>query len=509
MTETITRPIRVVRTTGWDEAQAAQTTSASSLARALDNSVEGSRLPPAPRALKLRQEAHPALTTLVHDRPLHALVDEVVAQRLDGVLDALAGVHDESAFFAADLSAVYEAVEMWRNSPIGSRVEIFYAVKCNPSPMVLHLLSLMGVNFDCASITEFAQVLALPSAPSPDRVIFANPCKPPSHIRAAQNAGVERMTFDNADELHKIKRVHPNAKLVLRILTDDSKSLCRLGLKFGAPLDTCPGLLKLAKQLGLNVVGVSFHVGSGCKDPEQFADAIWRARKVFDMAKEAGFNLDLLDIGGGFERETFAQMSEVVAENLTLYFPEDKGVRVIAEPGRLLVSSAFTLATSIIARRRALEASAAPAEEGGTDVMYYINDGVYGSFNCIMFDHQIVHPYPLTLGNTLANPAARPAFPPPPNVALPTDLTVQLGYDNTERASVWGPTCDSIDCVREVVHLPRGTEVGDWLGWGEMGAYTLCAASTFNGFDKSPVYWTNGEGERGQKVKKLLGDFRA
>lgn len=303
------------------------------------------------------------------------------------------------------------------------------------------------------------------------------------------------MTFDNADELHKIKRYSPNAKLVLRMLTDDSKSLCRLGLKFGAPLSTCPGLLSLARNLGLNVIGVSFHVGSGCKDPMQFADAVWRARKVFDMGKEVGYEFKFLDVGGGFERETFQEMSEVVKSSLDLYFPEEQGVRVVAEPGRFLVSSAFTLATNIIAQRRALDGSA-PAnaeEEGegeGADVMYYINDGVYGSFNCIMFDHQIVHPYPLTISSTLTT--ARPSFPPAPNVALPVDLPVLLGYEDTEKASVWGPTCDSIDCVRSVVRLPKGLEVGDWLAWGEMGAYTLCAASTFNGFERSPVSWTTG-----------------
>lgn len=97
-----------------------------------------------------------------------------------------------------------------------------------------------------------------------------------------------------------------------------------------------------------------------------------------------------------------------------------------------------------------------------------------------MFDHQIVHPYPLTIGSELTT--ARPSFPPPPNVALPVDLPVQLGYLDNEKASVWGPTCDSIDCVRQVVKLPKGLEVGDWLAWGEMGAYTLCAASTFNGY---------------------------
>jgi ornithine decarboxylase len=387
--------------------------------------------------------------------------------------------------------------------------------------MVLHLLSLLGTNFDCASTAEFQQVLALPSAPSPDRIIFANPTKPASFIRTANNAGVEMMTFDNADELHKIKRAHPTAKLVLRILTDDSKSLCRLGLKFGAPLDTCPGLLQLAQELGLNVIGVSFHVGSGCKEPEQFADAIWRAKRVFDMGAAAGYTFNLLDIGGGFERETFTQMSEVITDNLNLYFPVDEGVRVIAEPGRLLVSSAFTLATNIIARRRALETSSsasasssssapAPAADSeGADVMYYINDGVYGSFNCIMFDHQIVHPYPLTLGNAPAPATARPAFPPPPNVEMATDLTVQLGYTATERASVWGPTCDSIDLIRQLVALPTGVEVGDWLGWAEMGAYTLCAASTFNGFGRAGIQWTTGgESENARKTRAALASFR-
>lgn len=270
---------------------------------------------------------------------LAPVTDETLEQVLQRGLAARASEGDESAFFACDLSAVYEAVELWRNSAIGSRVEIFYAVKCNPSPVILHFLSLLGMSFDCASSAEINQVLSLPTAPRPDRIIFANPCKPASFVRAAQQTGVDMMTFDNADELHKIKRIHPNAKLVLRMLTDDSKSLCRLGLKFGAPLSTCPGLLALARQLGLNVIGVSFHVGSGCKDPLQFADAVWRARRVFDMGKEAGYDFKFLDVGGGFERETFHEMSQVVKDSLDLYFPEEEGVRVVAEPGRFLVSS--------------------------------------------------------------------------------------------------------------------------------------------------------------------------
>ncbi|KAJ9118687.1 hypothetical protein QFC22_003907 [Naganishia vaughanmartiniae] len=423
----------------------------------------------------------------------------------------------EQAFFVGDLSATYEAVKTWRNSPLGDRVEIFYAVKCNPSPVVLHLLSLMGTSFDCASTAEIDLVLSLPAAPSGDRIIFANPCKPASYIRSAARAGVEMMTFDNADELYKIARHYPNAKLVLRILTDDSKSLCRLGLKYGAPLATCAGLLALAVKLGLNVIGVSFHVGSGCKDPHQFTDAVWRARQVFDMGAKAGFDFTFLDVGGGFERDGFAEMSVVLRDALELYFPREQGVRIVAEPGRFLVSTAFTLATNVIARRRAIgeddtseeiQAEVQKEEGEGADVMYYINDGVYGAFNCIMFDHQIVHPYPLTISHSIDSAIPRLPGPPPPNVALPVDLCTSMGYRSQEKASIWGPTCDSIDCVRQVVPLPTGLEVGDWLGWGEMGAYTMCAASKFNGMPLADVYYTDGgDTEDAQAVRQILDGF--
>jgi ornithine decarboxylase len=159
------------------------------------------------------------------------------------------------------------------------------------------------------------------------------------------------MTFDNQDELFKIARAHPKAKLVVRILTDDSKSLCRLGLKFGAPLVTVPGLLAKAKELGLDVIGVSFHVGSGCFDSNAFADAVMRARAVFEMGAEVGYRFSLLDVGGGFEDGNFEATAQVLRDALARYFPDRSHIRVIAEPGRFYVSGAFSLAANVIARR--------------------------------------------------------------------------------------------------------------------------------------------------------------
>jgi ornithine decarboxylase len=225
-------------------------------------------------------------------------------------------------------------------------------VKCNPDPFVLRLLASLGTGFDCASLGEISQILGLGSI-DPSRIIYANPCKALSFIRQAREAKVNMMTFDNVDELVKISRHHSGASLVLRILPDDSKSVCRLGLKFGAYLPAVPGLLGKAKELGLSVIGISFHVGSGCYDPCAFADAISLAKKAFSIGKEIGFEFTVLDVGGGFEDDGFERTAAVLRAAIFAHFSEEieGGLEVIAEPGRFFVSQAFELATNIIGRR--------------------------------------------------------------------------------------------------------------------------------------------------------------
>lgn len=224
------------------------------------------------------------------------------------------------------------------------------AVKCNPDPHVLRLLAAMGMGFDCASHAEISLVLSLGVHPS--RIIYANPCKAASFVRHAHAVGVELMTFDNSDELEKVGKHHPTARMVLRILTDDSGSLCRLGDKFGAPLAETRALLEKAKALNIDVVGVSFHVGSGCTNPDLYRDAISRAKYAFGVAAELGFKFDFLDVGGGFGDENFERLAEGLVRGLDESFPVGCGVRVIAEPGRYFVTQAFELATNIIARRK-------------------------------------------------------------------------------------------------------------------------------------------------------------
>ncbi|KAI9818115.1 MAG: Ornithine decarboxylase [Pycnora praestabilis] len=395
------------------------------------------------------------------------LMGEAFKERIDNIDHDNCEPGEEDAFFVADMGEVYRQHLRWKRNL--KRVKPFYAVKCNPDPQVLRLLSELGTGFDCASKAEIEQVLS--TGVDPSRIIYAQPCKTKSYVRYAAKAGVKQMTFDNADELYKTKQLFPDAELFLRILTDDSSSLCRLSLKFGASLDSTQDLLNLAKNLGLNVVGVSFHVGSGASDPAAFTKAVQDARVVFEQAENVGFNMKTLDIGGGFSGDTFEEMARVLSQALDDYFPPH--IRVIGEPGRYYVSSAFSLACNVIARRTVED----PAMRTSS-YMIYLNDGVYGNFSSIMFDHQ--HPIPqiLKTGNRF----------------LHDRKASEYGTQAVTEYSVWGPTCDGIDCIAETCSFPEVLDVGDWLYFKEMGAYTKCSATRFNGFtDRHDVLYVSSE----------------
>lgn len=371
----------------------------------------------------------------------------------DIVRDTIIDSNSEEAFYVVDIQDILRKHKKWLlNMP---RVQPFYAVKCNPTPIVLELLSALGIGFDCASKAEIDSVLKL--GVSPKNIIYANPCKTKSYIRHASEVGVDLMTFDNELELYKVRQLHPNAKMVIRIKVDDSHAVCRLGLKFGADIEKVHHLLQTAKNIGVNVVGCSFHVGSGCESADAYTEAIANAKYVFDLGRQLGFKMNFLDIGGGFPgtsvtKVSFEETSKAVNEALDIHFPavDETELTIIAEPGRYYVASAFTLATNIIAKRNV------EMEDKQMAQMYYLNDGVYGSFNCTIFDHWVVEPVPFPIDDSLED---------------------RQNYLTT----IWGPTCDSMDCIKRDVIMPE-MHIGEWILFKEMGAYTICAGSEFNGF---------------------------
>ncbi|RLL93883.1 hypothetical protein CFD26_102163 [Aspergillus turcosus] len=379
--------------------------------------------------------------------PIDRLIGLTIQTRLLSVSSREWGITDEP-FFVADLGQVIRQHRRWRsNLP---NVNPFYepmltidapAVKCNPDPTLLQLLAELGTGFDCASIEELRIVLNLGVDPS--RVIFANPCKSASSLIFAARTGVTLTTFDNLDELETIRAFHPDARLVLRIYACDNDALIKLGDKFGAPVESSLVLLQRARELGLEVCGVSFHVGTGASNTSAYVTAIRHAKMVFELGKSLGYDMDLLDIGGGYQDSNFERIAQSVRETLMEGFPSR--TRIIAEPGRYYARSAYTLACKVLSRRRHIGEAAQERPD-----MLYQNDGVYGSFMNVLLEKEVVHPSlipcsaPYHLGDTKRAPGPH-------------------------RYSIWGPTCDSVDCVVRETTLESEVRVGDWLKYSDMG----------------------------------------
>lgn len=376
-------------------------------------------------------------------------------------------------YFSVHLNRVLDRLVEWKT--LLPNVRPLYAVKCNPSVGVLRTLQEAGAGFDCASAAEVRACLSPLVGAAPSDLVYANPVKQVAHLRAAKKLGVNLTTFDSAEELASIARHHPRSRLLLRLLVDDSASTCKLGVKFGAPLESVPGLVREARRLNLGLAGVSFHVGSGATSARAFGDAVVLARRAADMVADAGFPVALLDIGGGFPAHRhshadlasfptrhggfvqaaagnplgFPDVCEVLRRALGTHFPRTD---VIAEPGRFLVADSHLLHVSVVN----VKVSRCPQTGRVHEQRVYMDDGLYGSFNCIVHDHA--------------------------SVSVEVDGVRAAAYEGPlVPTTLFGPTCDGHDCVATDALLPP-LLAGQRLTFHNMGAYTLCAASKFNGF---------------------------
>jgi ornithine decarboxylase len=375
--------------------------------------------------------------------------------------------HSEDPFLIVNLGEIIRQYQKWMTHL--PNIKPHYAVKCNSDLVILNLLANLGSSFDCASKNEIAKIINL--GVSPERIIFAHPSKMISHIKYARATDVDLTVFDDENELYKIKMFHSNARLVLRIKTDDTGSLCRFSCKFGADLEDVEKLFKLAKSLQLNVVGVSFHVGSGCRDKYLYKTAIQNCYQVYEIAKNLGINIEIVDLGGGFpgyksknSNITFEEIAQVINDSIREYFYDSKQekyiVDFIAEPGRFLVESSHTLVLSIINKKIRIN-----KETNEKEMIYYVNDGVYGSLNNIIYDHFVITDQNL----------------------FPFNERNEKRYKST----MFGCSCDSVDQLSGDIMLPD-LLCGEYLYVEDMGAYTIALFNheeLFNGFSKPSIHY--------------------
>ena len=327
------------------------------------------------------------------------------------------------------------------------RVKPFYAVKANSYPEILKVLARKGAFFDVASQGEMETLLKI--GVSAERMLFANTIKKNETLKFVDKHGINLMTFDSEYELYKISEFAPNSKVLIRVKVSNVGSIVELSVKFGVePADAIPLLIK-AHKLGLKPVGISFHVGSQCLKVENYVEALEMASIIFRDAKLKQLPLETLDIGGGFpikhfdfENDYFAEMVPTINKEIDRLF--EPSIKIIAEPGRILVGSACTLIMRVIGKSIRFNKH-----------WYYLDDGIYGSLSGLLYDH-CKYQY----------------------------KTLRKG--KPQISTLAGPTCDGLDIISYMEEMPE-LEIGDIISVPNIGAYSIASSTNFNSLPPARV----------------------
>ena len=326
------------------------------------------------------------------------------------------------------------------------QVKIHYAMKANPDLRILETLAEMGSCFDVASDGEIRTLAEL--GISGDRLIYANPIKTGTGLKACNDSGVYRMTFDSEAEIKKIASTCPGATVLLRLRIDNAKAHVDLNKKFGAPADKALGLLKAAKDAGLDAAGIAFHVGSQTVLADPYLEALDLVRRIYEEAAKEGMKFRVLDIGGGWpipEPRVRFNLAEMMAQVKARLDEDFADIEIWAEPGRYMCGTAVNLITSVIG-----------VNERNGQTWYFLDDGIYGSFSGVIFDQW--------------------------------DFKL-ISFKNSgekHQATFAGPSCDSLDIMFRG-KMTEPLEIGDLLLVPLCGAYTSASATTFNGFHKAQI----------------------
>lgn len=359
-------------------------------------------------------------------------------------LEELVAKH-ETPFMVLDLEEVdYQYKSLQAALP---GVKLFYALKSLSHPEMIKRLKSLGSYFDLATIGEVELVESL--GITGDRCIHTHPIKKDKEIKRALKFGCNRFVVDNLEELKKFIPYAGQVELIIRVSFRSQQAVVDLSRKFGCALEELPIIVELAQQNGIDVVGLSFHVGSQSLSPMMQVNAV--RSSVAAMKVMHGVKWKLLDIGGSFPvsyQEDVLPIADFCVPVVEALAELPEGIEVFAEPGRFISAPAMIEVISVVGKAKR-----------GAKTWYYMDDGVYGGFSGQMFDHAS---YPIA-----------PLKPfDPTGEFLPSVLA--------------GPTCDSIDVIAEDIELPE-LEIGDILIGKQMGAYTIASATEFNYYPKPKI----------------------
>lgn len=362
----------------------------------------------------------------------------------------------ETPFVVIDMATIETAFDTLKE--LFPYASVYYAVKANPAPEVLTCLRDRGSNFDVASIYELDKLLSL--GIEPERCSYGNTIKKARDIRYFYEKGVRMYATDSEADVRNLAKAAPGSRVYVRILTEGSGTAdWPLSRKFGCQSDMAMDILVMARDLGLDPYGVSFHVGSQQRDIGAWDAAISKVKMIFDRLKEEdNITLKMVNLGGGFPANyiTRANTLDVYAEEITRFIQEDFGddfPEIILEPGRSLISNSGVLVSEVVLISR----------KSHTSLQRWIFTDV-GKFSGLIETLDECIKYPIYVEK----------------------------QGELEEVVIAGPTCDSADIMYEHYKygLPLNLAIGDRMYWLSTGAYTTSYSSVeFNGFPPLKSYF--------------------
>jgi len=330
------------------------------------------------------------------------------------------------------------------------KIKSYYAVKANSSLQILRLFREIGLGYEVSSIGELRQLSSI--GISSNRIITSNPIKSPEFIRAAYRMGINRYVVDSFAEIGKIAADAPGSQVVVRVSTDNSRSIWPLDEKFGVDSDEALELLMRARKFGLTPFGLTFHVGSQCISLESWTIALSKIASLWRLAAKNRIILQELNLGGGFPAShhsglpSLPEIIDHILKQTNSLLPRD--ISLSMEPGRSLVADAGVLVTSVVGK----------AVRDGQAWMYLD----IGIFNGLM--------------------EAKGGIP---------YTFMPLGDIASREKEEWvlaGPSCDSFDVIGKRIRLPE-LEIGERIMIHPAGAYTTVYSSRFNGMKIPKVHF--------------------
>ena len=360
------------------------------------------------------------------------------------VYDRARAVHAQTPFLALDIDRIVSAYHALLNNV--PNAEIFYAVKSNSNTAVVAALAAQGSSFDVASLAELEKILAL-GVPG-ERVVCSNPIKNTKLLKRCAEMQVYGVVADSVDELHKIATYAPGNRVYIRLAVDNSGAVMPLDKKFGVSREQAIEELMLARDLGLQPIGLAFHVGSQCLNPDNWTRAIEECGVIWQAAADVGIALYFLDLGGGYPTRTndhvptFTTIGQAITQAVADYIPPTPNLRIILEPGRGLAGESGVMVMTVEGRA-----------QRGDKTWLYLDGGIFHGMMEILEGF--------------------------------SDFPVKTDHPELEATELYtlaGPSCDSADTMLRDVELPE-VNIGDRLYFLNTGVYTIEYASNFNGFD--------------------------